>query len=124
MVDRPAKLKKNPHGPPAQNSTIAVKREKTDPYHCRSLRGLLPLFLSSRFSSRFVVAMAVNGTFVSPTADAKIAHRIAQLPATGLLSTLLENVNGWTLVLTVFLMLIAYDQCRSKHTMAIPLCHS
>ncbi|KAF2467302.1 cytochrome P450 61 [Lindgomyces ingoldianus] len=56
--------------------------------------------------------MVVNGSFVSPTADAKVAHRIAQLDANGIISTLLHGVNGWTIALTCFLMLVAYDQFK------------
>ena len=55
--------------------------------------------------------MAVNASFVSPTADASAAHRIPQLDATGLLNTLLNSYNGWTFALTLFLLAVAYDQC-------------
>ncbi|KAF2194279.1 cytochrome P450 61 [Zopfia rhizophila CBS 207.26] len=56
--------------------------------------------------------MAVNGTFVSPIADAKVARRIAQLDTNGIISTLLNGVDGWTIALTCFLMLVAYDQFK------------
>ncbi|KAH7128802.1 cytochrome P450 61 [Dendryphion nanum] len=55
--------------------------------------------------------MAVNGSFVSPSADASVAHQITQFNASGVLSTLL-NVNGWTIVLTALLVLVAYDQFK------------
>ncbi|KAF2010295.1 cytochrome P450 [Aaosphaeria arxii CBS 175.79] len=55
--------------------------------------------------------MAVNGSFVSPSADAKVAHQIAQLNVNGIISSIL-NVNGWTLALTLFLVLVAYDQFK------------
>jgi C-22 sterol desaturase len=56
--------------------------------------------------------MAVNGSFVSPTADAKVAHQIASLDPSGIISTVLNGVNGWTIVLTTILALVAYDQCK------------
>jgi C-22 sterol desaturase len=55
--------------------------------------------------------MALNASFVSPTADAKAAHQVAQLDLNGVLSTLLSNVSGWTIVLTLILSCVAYDQC-------------
>ncbi|KAF2205763.1 cytochrome P450 sterol C-22 desaturas-like protein [Delitschia confertaspora ATCC 74209] len=54
--------------------------------------------------------MVANGSFVSPTADAQIAQNIGQLDSSGLVSTLLNNFNGWTFLLTAFLVLVAYDQ--------------
>ncbi|KAF2870789.1 cytochrome P450 61 [Massariosphaeria phaeospora] len=56
--------------------------------------------------------MALNASFVSPTADAKVAHRIAHLDANGILSTVLNRLNGWNIALTIFLMLVAYDQFK------------
>ena len=57
--------------------------------------------------------MAANASFVSPTADAKVAHTIAAFDASGVLSKMLNNLSGWQLVLTVILSLVAYDQCTS-----------
>ncbi|OCK82361.1 cytochrome P450 61 [Lepidopterella palustris CBS 459.81] len=54
--------------------------------------------------------MAVNASFVSPTADAKIAQRIGQINANSLVSTILNGINGWTIALTLFFVLVAYDQ--------------
>jgi C-22 sterol desaturase len=54
--------------------------------------------------------MAANASFVSPTADAKVAHTVA-FNANGVLSKVLDNVSGWQLVLTLLLVLVAYDQC-------------
>jgi C-22 sterol desaturase len=59
--------------------------------------------------------MAVNATFASPTADAKVAHQIAQLDVNGVLSTVFQNLNGWTLALTVLLACVVYDQCASDY---------
>lgn len=56
--------------------------------------------------------MAVNASFVSPTADAKFAQKISQFDTSGIVSTLLNGVNGWTITLTVFLMLVGYDQFK------------
>ena len=56
--------------------------------------------------------MVANASFVSPTADAKFAQKINQFDTNGIVSTLLSGVNGWTITLTVFLMLVAYDQCK------------
>ncbi|KAF2750223.1 cytochrome P450 61 [Sporormia fimetaria CBS 119925] len=56
--------------------------------------------------------MAVNGTFVSPTADAKVAHQIAQLNVKGIVSSLVNGMNGWTIALTLLLVCVAYDQFK------------
>jgi C-22 sterol desaturase len=56
--------------------------------------------------------MAVNASFVSPTADAKAAQHLVQLDLNGLLSTILAGVNGWTIVLTTLMLCVAYDQCE------------
>lgn len=56
--------------------------------------------------------MVANASFVSPTADAKFAQKISQFDTNGIVSTLLNGVNGWTITLTVFLMLVAYDQFK------------
>lgn len=56
--------------------------------------------------------MAVNGSFVSPTADAKVAQHLAQLDFNSVLHRIVANTNGWTIALTVLLMCVAYDQCE------------
>lgn len=56
--------------------------------------------------------MAVNGSFVSPTADAKAAQQLVQLDVNGVLNRIAANTNGWTIALTVLLMCVAYDQCE------------
>jgi C-22 sterol desaturase len=55
--------------------------------------------------------MAANASFVSPTADAKVAHTVA-FNANGVLSKIVNNVSGWQLVLTLLLVLVAYDQFK------------
>lgn len=57
------------------------------------------------------MAAAVNGSFVSPVADARL---VATLDAdtVGLLNRLYNGLNGWSLFITLFLLLVAYDQCQ------------
>ena len=57
--------------------------------------------------------MAVNASFVSPTADAKVAHLAASFDHNGMVSMLMNNFSGWRLVLTIMLLAVAYDQCMS-----------
>ncbi|KAJ4353508.1 RNA polymerase C-22 sterol desaturase [Didymosphaeria variabile] len=56
--------------------------------------------------------MAINASFVSPTADAKVAHMAASFDANGLVSMLMNNLSGWRLVLTILVLAIAYDQFK------------
>ena len=58
--------------------------------------------------------MAVNGSFVSPTADAQVAHQLTQVDVNGIVATLLNSVNGWTIVLTTLMVCLAYDQCKCR----------
>lgn len=58
--------------------------------------------------------MAVNASFVSPTADAKVAHLMTQLDANSLLSTVLNGFSVWRLLLTVLVAAVAYDQCMNS----------
>lgn len=53
--------------------------------------------------------MALNATFASPTADAKFAA-IAQQNVNGILSTIANGTNAWTIAATLFLALVVYDQ--------------
>lgn len=57
--------------------------------------------------------MAVNASFVSPTADAKVAHVIQQFDTSGLLSTALNGFTVWKLILTLLITAVAYDQCMT-----------
>lgn len=54
--------------------------------------------------------MAVNASFVSPTADAKVAHMITQLDTAGLLSTIFNGFTFWKAVLTLLVVAVTYDQ--------------
>ncbi|PSN71383.1 cytochrome P450 [Corynespora cassiicola Philippines] len=56
--------------------------------------------------------MAVNASFVSPTADAKVAHAAGQLDYNGIVTTVLNSVNGWSIALTCLLIAVAYDQFK------------
>ena len=60
---------------------------------------------------------AANMTYASPTADAAFAK--VQLPIQGLLSRVLENVNGWSIALTILIGLVAYDQGWWNHELLI-----
>jgi C-22 sterol desaturase len=55
--------------------------------------------------------MAVNASFVSPTADATVAHMIQDFDTNGLLSTLFTGFNVWKLLLTLVVTAVVYDQC-------------
>jgi C-22 sterol desaturase len=57
--------------------------------------------------------MAVNASFVSPTADAKVAHMITQLDSNSFLSAIINGFSVWRLLLTMVVMAVAYDQCRT-----------
>lgn len=56
--------------------------------------------------------MAVNASFVSPTADAKVAHIIQQFDTSGLLSSALTGFTVWKFVLTLVVAAVLYDQCK------------
>ena len=58
--------------------------------------------------------MAVNASFVSPTADANAAHMAASFNANGLVAMLMNNLSGWRLVLTLLAVAVVYDQCMSR----------
>jgi C-22 sterol desaturase len=57
--------------------------------------------------------MAVNASFASPTADATVAHLVKQLDSNSVLSAVVNGFSLWRLVLTVLVMAVAYDQCRT-----------
>ncbi|KAH7385202.1 cytochrome P450 61 [Phaeosphaeria sp. MPI-PUGE-AT-0046c] len=54
--------------------------------------------------------MALNASFVSPTADAKVAHMITQLDTNSILSTVLNGFSVWRLLLTLLVLAVTYDQ--------------
>lgn len=58
-----------------------------------------------------MAADMANGTFASPLADALY---IATLESNtgGLSSQLYKGLNGWSVIVTFFLLLVAYDQCQ------------
>jgi C-22 sterol desaturase len=57
------------------------------------------------------MATTSNVSFASPLADAKYTQIIGQPQIDGLLGRLGE-LSGWTIALTLLLILIAYDQCK------------
>ena len=73
------------------------------------------LLLSRAFSHSFwccgsSVMASVNGSFVSPTADATILPQVFQ--PTGLVASLLQGFSVWKALLTLFLGAVVYDQCE------------
>jgi hypothetical protein len=54
--------------------------------------------------------MAVDVSYASPTADAQYAPVLSTNIMGAILSRLLSNMNGWKIVLTIFLALVVYDQ--------------
>ena len=53
--------------------------------------------------------MASNPSFVSPLADAQYPVRTDILGS--FIGGTVDNLNGWTVALTIFLGLVLYDQC-------------
>ncbi|KAF2231037.1 sterol C-22 desaturase [Viridothelium virens] len=67
--------------------------------------------------------MAVNGSFASPLADARMSSPKAGV-LDGLASTALQGLNGWSVALSLFLLLVVYDQwsyIRNKGSIEGPL---
>jgi C-22 sterol desaturase len=58
--------------------------------------------------------MAVNASFVSPTADAKVAHVMQQFDTNGLLSSVFSGFTAWKMVLTLIVTAVVYDQCTTN----------
>lgn len=56
--------------------------------------------------------MALNASFVSPTADAKVAHAVAHFDAAGLLSTVFNGFTFWKAALALLVGAVLYDQCK------------
>lgn len=54
--------------------------------------------------------MAGNVSYASPTADAQYAPVLSTNIMGAILSRLLSNMNGWSIVLSIFLALVVYDQ--------------
>lgn len=63
------------------------------------------------------MAAAVNGSFASPSADAQFTPELAGTQvANGLVGRVLEGMNAWTVVITLFALLVAYDQSESRRS--------
>ena len=58
------------------------------------------------------MAAAVNGGFASPLADA--SYTGSALSDGGLLSSVYNGMNGLNVCVSLFLVLVAYDQCESS----------
>ncbi|KAF2837245.1 cytochrome P450 61 [Patellaria atrata CBS 101060] len=56
--------------------------------------------------------MAVDASFASPSADAKLALPIDADSVAGLLTRTLENATWWSISLTILLVCVAYDQFK------------
>ncbi|KAH6629599.1 cytochrome P450 61 [Boeremia exigua] len=54
--------------------------------------------------------MTVNASFVSPTADAKVAQMITQFDTTGLISSVLNGFTIWKALLALLVGAVLYDQ--------------
>jgi C-22 sterol desaturase len=52
----------------------------------------------------------VNGSFVSPSADATISPRLFE--PTGMVTAVLGDFNVWKALLTLFIAAVIYDQCK------------
>ena len=66
--------------------------------------------------------MAANASFVSPTADAKVAHMITQLDTNSILGAIFNGFSIWRLLLTLLVLAVAYDQCRHISMLCARLC--
>lgn len=58
--------------------------------------------------------MALNASFVSPTADAKVAHMITQFDTAGLLSTIFNGLTFWKAAIALLVGAVIYDQCEYR----------
>lgn len=54
--------------------------------------------------------MAVNASFVSPTADAKVAHMVAHLDTNSVISTIFNGFSFWRVLITLVVLAVTYDQ--------------
>ena len=59
--------------------------------------------------------MALNASFVSPTADAKVAHMITQFDTAGVLSTVFNGFTFWKAAIALLVGAVIYDQCECRH---------
>jgi hypothetical protein len=56
------------------------------------------------------VVEAVNATLASPRAEA--ATRVGAQVAGGFVARIIDGMNVWTVLLTLFLGAVVYDQCK------------
>lgn len=56
--------------------------------------------------------MTVNASFVSPTADAKVAHMMTQFDTAGLLSSVFNGFTFWKAAIALLVGAVIYDQCE------------
>jgi len=52
----------------------------------------------------------LNASFASPLADATFAKMT--MPAEGIVSRISGNLNVWTVLLTLLVLAVGYDQCE------------
>jgi len=52
----------------------------------------------------------VNATFASPSADAKYAQFFVSQSSSGIIAKIVGGLNFWSIVLSLFLLLVVYDQ--------------
>ncbi|KZF23391.1 sterol C-22 desaturase [Xylona heveae TC161] len=67
------------------------------------------------------MAAAVDASFTSPAANADMGSSVTN--SSGIVGTILEGMNGWTIAITLFAMLVIYDQLKyiyNKGTIAGP----
>lgn len=58
-----------------------------------------------------MAALANATSFTSPLANAQLTGHATR--ASGLVGRLLAQLNGWTVFVTLLLVLVAYDQCET-----------
>jgi C-22 sterol desaturase len=61
-----------------------------------------------------MAATAQNVSFASPLADGKLTQILGNTYIDGLLGNIAE-LTGWQIALTIFLVLVAYDQCTRRY---------
>ena len=57
------------------------------------------------------IVAAANASYASPLADAKVAQIVGHPQIDGLIAQI-SQLSPWTLVLTILLGLVVYDQCK------------
>ena len=58
------------------------------------------------------MASFINSSFASPAANADYVTKFREADS-GLLARLYSGLDGWTVAITILLMLVAYDQSMS-----------